>query len=325
MAATRRTNRLLFPLLGVALLGALVWQGRRIADGHVAAGATGTTPPAAGVVPQGSLRPTENVQAEGRLVTYPGAEVTVGSEVAGRIARLTVNEKDRVQRGEVIAELDASELEAAHAEAQAQVNEAEADLRLSEADLARLEPLAEHQVVSKQSLDRTRHDRDAAIARRDIARAAMQRLEAEIAKTRIVAPISGEVIIRYTNAGETIAPGSPIVKIADLKRVRVEAEVDEFDARRVALGDPVSISVEGAGTEFHGHVEEIPDDVVGRRINPQDPGRPTDARVLITKIALDAPTNLKLGQRVEVEIESSRRGDSAAAATVMPAGPKRQR
>ena len=324
MAATRRINRLLFPVLGFALLGALVWQGRRFADGHAAGATTGTPPAAAGIVPQGGSRPAENVQAEGRLVAYPGAEITVGSEVSGRIVRLAVNEKDHVRRGDLIAELDASELEAEHAEAQARLNEAEADLKLSEADLARLEPLAAHQVVSTQSLDRTRHDRDAAMARRDLARAAMQQLEAAIAKTHVVAPISGQVMARYTNAGETIVPGAPIVKIADLSRVRVEAEVDEFDARRVALGDPVLISVEGSDAQLRGHVEEIPDDVVGRRINPQDPSRPTDVRVLITKIALDAPTHLKLGQRVEVQIQSLPGGDTATAATVLPAGAKRR-
>jgi HlyD family secretion protein len=90
-----------------------------------------------------------------------------------------------------------------------------------------------------------------------------------------------------------------------LARVRVEAEVDEYDTARVALGARVAIIAEGyTDASWRGTIEEIPDTVVGRRIRPEDPGRPIDARVLPVKIALGEPTPLKLGQRVEVEIAS---------------------
>jgi hypothetical protein len=52
-------------------------------------------------------------------------------------------------------------------------------------------------------------------------------------------------------------------------------------------------------------VEEIPDTVVGRRLKPQDPGKPEDTRVLLVKIAFQEPTPLKLGQRVEIRIAGS--------------------
>ena len=306
MAMSGLTKRLAFPALGVALLATLAWQGRRLVDGRAGtstdrAGAASTAP--GGVLPQGIERSGFRIHADGRLVTYPGAEVTVSSEVAGRILRLTVHEKDTLRRGALIAQLDDGELRAAFEEAQARMSEAEADLSLFEADLARLTPLAASSVVSRQALDRTRHDRDAALARRELARASMRRLDVAIAKTRIVAPIGGEVMTRYTNEGETLSPGSPIVSIADLRRVRIEAEVDEFDAQRLSVGDPVTITVEGSDVTLHGHVEEIPDAVVARQLNRQDPARPTDVHVLEAKIALDAPTTLKLGQRVEVEIE----------------------
>ena len=301
-AVSQLIKRLVFPALGIALVVALVWQRRQLASAPSpgARGAESTR-----VVPQGSDRSTGRVQAEGRVVTYPGAEVTVGSEVVGRIVRLAVQEKEAVQRGALIAELDDTEPRASYAEAEARINEAEADISLFEADLARLTPLAANSVVSRQSLDRTRRDRDAAIARRELARATIKRLDAVIAKTRIVAPIGGQVITRYANAGEILSPGSPIIKIADLRRVRVEAEVDEFDAHRLSLGDRVTVTAEGSNQTFGGRIEEIPDAVMTRRLNPRDPGRPTDVRVLIAKIALDRPTKLKLGQRVEVVIEAT--------------------
>jgi len=85
-------------------------------------------------------------------------------------------------------------------------------------------------------------------------------------------------------------------------RLRIEAEVDEFDAGRVPLHAPATITAEGYTTVWRGKVEEIPDEVVGRRLRPGDPGRPIDARVLPIKIALESRSGLKLGQRVEVEI-----------------------
>jgi len=305
------TKRLVFPALGIALLGALVWQGRRLASAPAQAARNADS---ARVVPQGSDRTGARIQAEGRVVTYPGAEVTVGTEVVGRIVRLTVQEKDAVQPGSLIAELDDTELRASYAEVEARIRESEADLALFESDLTRLTPLAANSVVSRQSLDRTRRDRDAAIARRELARATIKRLDAAIAKTRIVAPIGGQVITRHANAGEIIAPGAPIVTRSRDHVVRVEAEVDEFDAHRLALKDHVTITAEGSGETLTGRIEEIPDAVVRRRLNPQDPGRPTDVRVLIAKIALDKPTKLKLGQRVEVVIETtaSVSGDTAA-------------
>ena len=57
------------------------------------------------------------------------------------------------------------------------------------------------------------------------------------------------------------------------------------------------------GKAWRGKVEEIPDSVVGRRLKPQDPGKPEDTRVLLVKIALLEPTPLKLGQRVEIRID----------------------
>jgi hypothetical protein len=51
-------------------------------------------------------------------------------------------------------------------------------------------------------------------------------------------------------------------------------------------------------------VEEIPDAVTGRKVKPQDPARPTDTRVLLVKVALAGHEGLKLGRRVEIDIEA---------------------
>ncbi len=245
----------------------------------------------------------QRVVAEGRLTTYPGAEVLVGSEVAGTIVSLPVSEKQRVRKGQVIAELRSDDLRAQLAEAAARVAETDAEIRLADAERARAESLFAQQVDTASRRDKAVRDLEVSTARRTTALAVATRLEAEIAKRRIVAPIDGVVIVRHVDAGESIDARAAIVTIADLARVRVEAEVDEYDAGRLVIGSAVGVTAEGFdGRRWRGTVEEIPDSVAGRRLKPQDPGKPADTRVLLVKIHLDEATPLKLGQRVEVEI-----------------------
>lgn len=282
----------LLPLIGVLLTLVLIGQVR---SGR----GTDTVEAAPAPAPVQDMR----VVAEGRLVTYPGAEVIVATELPGMVVRLLVDEKDRVRKGQVIAELRADDLRAELSEARARVDEAEADIRFAEVDLGRAERLLAEKVGTQDMADRARRNRDAASARRETAQASVSRLNAVLAKTRIVAPLSGVVIVRSVQPGEHVEAGEPLVTIADLDRTRVEAEVDEFDAGRVALGAPVRVTAEGyTGQSWPATIEEIPDAVVPRRLKPQDPGRPSDTRVLLVKIALDGKTPLKLGQRVEVEI-----------------------
>lgn len=242
------------------------------------------------------------VVADGRVVTYPGAEVTVGTDFAGTVAQLLVAEKDRVAKGQPIARLDASVEERALAQARARIAEAEADLRLAEAEKARAEQLLAGNVGSRQALEKAERDRDAASARRQTARAEAERLQALVAKSRLVAPIDGVVTERWVDAGETLDRGAKVVTIADLSRLRVEAEVDEADTARVAPGTPVVVRAEGETRTWHGTVEEVPDAVTTRRMKPQDPSRPTDTRVLLVKVALAQTDGLKLGRRVELVI-----------------------
>jgi HlyD family secretion protein len=223
--------------------------------------------------------------------------------------RLTVKEKSAVRAGDLIAELNSADLRASRAEADARVAEAEADIRFYDREVRRDQALLAKHATTPQNLDVNVRGLELARARRDAALAGRDRLDALIAKTRITAPIDGVVTARHVQLGEIAEPGRAVVTIADLNRLRIEAEVDEFDAARVELGSPVTITAEGCGpTKWHGTVEEIPDSVVGRRTRPADPGRPIDARVLPVKIALTEPTPLKLGQRIDVEIASPNPG-----------------
>lgn len=305
MPATLR--RLWIPALGVLILLALI--GRTLWSANAGANARTNAARASGVAAQAQVPPATNdpsppsrVAADGRLVARPGADVTLGSDLDGTVARVTVDEKDRVRRGQVLVELKADDYRASLAEARARVAEAEADIRLAAAEVERAQKLLGAAVGTQREVDRAERDLDAARARRETALGSVARIEAVLAKTRIVSPIDGVVLTRDVQPGESIESSKPLLRVADLSRVRVEAEVDEFDAAGLVVGAPVEVTAEGYRDGWTGRVEEIPDAVTARKLKPDDPGRPTDTRVLLVKIALDGPTPLKLGQRVEVVI-----------------------
>jgi len=289
--------RLLWPVLGLGLLGLAVLQARASVSSARPAPANPAAPPAV----------NRTAAAEGRVVTYPGAEVSVGTDLAGTLVALPVLEKQAVHKGQLIAQLRSDDYRAELEEARARVAEIDADIRLAEFEVERARALFEKSVGSKQALDKAERDLDTARARRLTAASTVARLEAVLAKTRIVSPIDGVVVARLSESGETVKEGQKLVTVADLSRTRIEAEFDEFDAARVRLGASARVTAEGFdGKSWSGTVEEIPDAVAGRRLKPQDPGKPEDTRVLLVKIALLEPTPLKLGQRVEISLQPAR-------------------
>ena len=278
--------------IGAALLAGTVLQAR--AQGpEASAAATTTSAPIAGVA------------AEGRVVAYPGAEVTIGADAIGRLLRVSVEEGDVVRPGQVLAEIDASDLVAGLDEAKARLEEAVAEKRLAHLNAERKAKLFEEGILPAYDRDAAARDVEITQARIETATASIRRLEATIARTRLVSPINGTVTSRLVNAGQMVDRGDAAFVVADLNRLRIEGEAHEADADRVALGAEVEIRVDGfPGQSFHGLVEEIPGSVTLRRIKPQDPARPTDVRVLALKVALDGKTPLKLGTTVDLVISS---------------------
>jgi HlyD family secretion protein len=283
-------------LIGLGLAVATVLQARSAAVVATAPGARTTTAAARAVA------------AEGRVVTYPGAEVRVSAERGGRLVRLEVQEGDPVREGQVLAEIESDELRAALSEARGRVAEAEAEVRLAELNRERRLKLLAQQIVSAHDADEADRDLERARARVVAARAEAVRYEAQLRKSRILAPLSGTVTARHVDAGETVETGDAVVTVADLDRLRVDAEADEADAGSLAVGALAAITADGyPGREWRGRVEEVADSVTLRRLKPQDPSRPTDTRILAVKVAFEEPSPLRLGTTVELKIRVAAR------------------
>jgi len=282
--------------VGTALLAGTILQARP--EGLEASPAALTT----------AAAPPGGVAAEGRVVAYPGSEVTIGADAIGRLLRVGVEEGDRVRKGQVLAEIDASDLVASREEALARLSEATAERHLAKLNAERKLRLFEEGVIPAFDRDAAARDVEITEARIETAAASIRRLEATIAKTRLIAPISGTVTSRLVNAGQMVERGDAAFVVANLDRLRIEGEAHEADADRVALGAEVEIRADGfPGRTFRGHVEEIPGNVTLRKIKPQDPARPTDVRVLALKVAFDEKTPLKLGSTVDLVVRTSGR------------------
>jgi len=193
----------------------------------------------------GSLN--ETITATGVIRPVTGAEVNVGSRISGTVVSLPVEVGDRVATGQLLAELDATALQAEADEARADVSLAMPRVDLAESTLARREKLATKGLASAEDLEIARGD--LAVARAQLAAnlARQRSAEIELDYTRITAPIDGVVAEVSTREGETVAAAfaAPnFVTIIDLERLEVLAYVDETDIGGVVVGQTASFTVD---------------------------------------------------------------------------------
>jgi len=256
------------------------------------------------VVPPGAAIAVERraIRAEGRVETYPGSDITLGSELAAGV-EMIAGEGVAVEAGNVVARLGADEIRAQLRDAKARVVEVRAEHDFDVIQLGRLQILLRQNACSHAEFDKASFDLKASDARLDRALATVDRYESILRKTEIRSPIRAVVAHRFVEVGERVEAGTQVIRIVDASRLRIEAEIDEFDVGKLVVGAPVLVRAEGYDVPpWTARLEQIPSVVEGRQLRPQDPARPVDTRVVRAKIALLQVVPLKIGQRVEVEI-----------------------
>ncbi|MGO4914757.1 efflux RND transporter periplasmic adaptor subunit [Pseudogemmobacter sp. W21_MBD1_M6] len=218
----------------------------------------------------GAARYTTQVLQRGTLTTTvtavgtvePTSKVEVSSELSGTIRTVEVNDNDQVTRGQVLARLDTTALEAglAHSRAtlaarKARVTEAEATRTEMQAAYLRADSLFQRGVTtlevyigSEAALRRAEAALASAEADVAVAEADVQLNEANLAKACICAPIDGLVLDRNVDAGQIVAASlsAPVLftLAEDLRRMELRVDVDEADIGRVAVGNSAEFSVE---------------------------------------------------------------------------------
>ncbi len=233
---------------------------------------------------------TVQVKATGKLERT--REIVLSFRIPGNVRQLTVNNGDSVRKGQLVAAIDATQVSA-------RVAQAQADVAKASRDLARDADLADKGWVSGQRLA----DRKSVL---QVSQAGLKAAQFDLAYARIVAPSSGVVLVRHVQAGETVGAGQPVVTMADMAAPLVArvALVDR-DVARVKLGDPARITVSAlGGLAIPGVVSRI-----GERADPR-----TGATDVEVRVASDA--RLKTGYVADIAI-TLRDADAS--------GPDRQR
>ncbi|MGA8048667.1 MAG: efflux RND transporter periplasmic adaptor subunit [Burkholderiales bacterium] len=197
----------------------------------------------------------------------PLNETTVKAKVAGELVEVSVREGENVRRGQVLARIDTTELEARAAAKRADVEATRAQLVLAEKNRATQKTLLEKNFISQSAFDSTQSTYDVARARLGAAEADLAVARKALGDAVLLAPISGIVSQRLAQPGERVPVDARILTIVDLSRLQLEAAVPASEIGRVKVGQPVSFRVDGFGArEFAGRIERInPSTIAGSR------------------------------------------------------------
>jgi len=188
------------------------------------------------------------VRARGEIKAPLTTEVK--SEVNGMVVRVYVAAGDSVKKGDLLVELDKSELESQLNEAEHQIQASRLNAEKMKLDLGREKQLIEAKLVSQKEYDQVRIDADLATNQLEINNARAETLRRQLAKTTIVAPRAGTVLKIDVLAGNVIigagsvSSGTSLMTVADLSKLEVNAELDEIDVAPLQVGMPVHLSLD---------------------------------------------------------------------------------
>jgi HlyD family secretion protein len=277
------------------------------------------------------------IAAPGRVEAV-SEEVRVGSELSGRLKVVRVEEGDRVQRGQVLAEIQNDDYRARVREEEATLAEREAVLNNAKSEAVRRRGLADRNVISRDEAERyerayqvaqaqydqaaqhfalvdadTREeDRAKAEAQVATAEAQLAEARADLEKSYIRAPLGGVILRKLRHTGESVSTqfDSPVVTMADDAVLRVRLDVDESDVAKLRVGQRAYVTAEAYGDHrFWGRVVRVGGILGKKNIRTDEPSEHVDTKILETLVELDRGQRLPLGLRVDsfLEIETDGR------------------
>src|SRR5256884_2080384 len=260
---------------------------------------------------------TDNAQVDGHIIP-------ILPKVGGYVIEVRTDENRSVKAGDTLVVLDDRDYRARLAQAEAdlavalagvsnrgrvgqaeaQVAQMQANAEKAHADLERIKPLAEKDIVPKQALDAAEAAARAADAGLAAAQAALLGADARVAAaraardqaalnlsyTRISAPSSGVVSKKSVEVGQLVQPGQPLMSVVPLEDVWLTANLKETEIADVKPGEPVDFTVDAyPGAHFRGHVESI-SPATGGRFSLLPPDKPTGN---FTKVVQRVPVRIR--------------------------------
>ena len=224
--------------------------------------------------------------------------VVVGTQVSGVIENIYVDFNSKVEKGQLIAELDKSTLQSSLETAKAMVNEAEAEYAYQQANFERQKELYEKEVISKSDYDLAEFGYKKSLAALESTSANLAKAQRNLSYAMIYAPIDGVVLNRAVEEGQTVTASLNTPELFtitnDLKMMQVEADIDEADIGVVEEGQQVYFTVDAFPDEtFEGTVSEI-------RLQPKEVSNVVTYTVIID--TTNPETKLKPGMTANITI-----------------------
>jgi RND family efflux transporter MFP subunit len=233
----------------------------------------------------------------------PRSRVPVKPKLPGTLERVLVDIGDAVRQGQTIATIDRREIDAQVDASVAAVAVAKAALETAEASLAnallendRAKNLFDKGALPRQRLDAANTAHRASVAQRDLATANLAQANAALRRakevqnnTTVTSPVTGFIVERNYDAGAM--PGEkPIVVVADLREMKLEAGVSELEAGRLKVGMKAAVTVQAKpGQEFVGQLAAIAPEVDERNRHFKiDVRVPNDGRTLLSGMFANA-------------------------------------
>ncbi len=202
----------------------------------------------------------------------------IEAKVSGKIARMAVVPGQKVRHGELLARIEAREV-------QARLEQALAVRQQTESDLTRSASLLAQDILAQSDYDATR-------SKFRVADAAVREAETLLGYTKVDAPFDGTITRKLADVGDLAAPGRPLLELEDPHSLRFEADVPEAVVGTLTLGDRLPVRLSSMETDLEGVVSEI--------APAADPG----SRTFLVKLDLPATPSLRAGQfgRVAVPV-----------------------
>jgi HlyD family secretion protein len=249
---------------------------------------------------------TSSITATGTI--EPVTEVEVGTQVSGIIAHIYVDYNSVVHRGDVIAELDKTNLLSELASSQSNLANAQANLNYQSANYQRFKTLYDKGLISANEYEQARLTYEQARQQIVVQQQNVQKAKTNLGYATITAPIDGVVLAKKVEEGQTVASAmtTPTLFIIaqDLTDMRVIADIDEADIGGVKEGQRVTFTVDA-----------YPEDVFNGNVTQVRQQATTESNVVTYEVVISARNDdlkLKPGLTANVTIYTAEKNDVLA-------------
>ena len=253
------------------------------------------------VVEKGNISTT--VTATGTI--EPVTSVEVGTQVSGIVSKIYVDYNSEVKAGQVIAELDKTNLTSELASQRANLTSVQSSLAYQKANFERQKTLYDKGLISANDFEQARLSYVQAQQQVTTARQNVKRAETNLGYATITSPINGVVLSKAVEEGQTVAASfstPTLFTIAqDLTNMRVIADIDEADIGEVKEGQRVSFAVDA-----------FPNDIFQGQVTQVRQQATTESNVVTYEVVISAPNadlKLKPGLTANVTIYTLEKND----------------